>query len=455
MIVPSSKLLWLATLGGIPFITLIGMSGNVAAIGWAGLLMLVLVATADAASSRRELDDLHVLLPGRINLFKGRAAEIEVRFAHSREVSREVRVGLNLPSTLNTDRADMRVELPAAPQQAMVRWPCTPRERGSFRIPSAHLEAHSRFGLWNVRRSQATNVEVRVYPDLFEERKRVAMIFLRQNAFGIRSQRQVGKGREFEKLRDYAHGDPLEDVHWKATAKRGRPVSKVYQVERTQEVYVVIDCSRLSARLSRPPEAQDANEPAGTRTTVLDRFLTTGLLLGLATEQQGDHFGLVTFSDKVHSVIRAKNGASHFALCRDSLFQLKPRLVTPDFDELFSAIRVRLRKRALVIVLTALDDPIIAQSFLRGVDLVRRQHLVLVNMMEPGGTKPVFSRHAREPQNTREIYDALAGHALWQKLRELEGALESRGVKFTVTANEMLTRELLGQYLEVKQRQIL
>jgi hypothetical protein len=92
---------------------------------------------------------------------------------------------------------------------------------------------------------------------------------------------------------------------------------------------------------------------------------------------------------------------------------------------------------------------------LRGVDLVRRQHLVLVNMMEPGGTKPLFSRHAREPQNTRDIYDALAGHALWQKLREIEGALESRGVKFTVTANEMLTRELLGQYLEVKQRQIL
>ena len=455
MIVPSSKLLWLATLGGIPLITLIGMGGNVAAIAWAGLLMLVLAATADAATGRRELNDLHVLLPGRINLFKGRAAEIEVRCANAREVSREVRLGLNLPPSLSTDREDMWVQLPPAPQQAMVRWPCTPRERGGFRIPSVHLEAQSRFGLWNVRRSQATNVEVRVYPDLFEERKRVAMIFLRQNAFGIRSQRQVGKGREFEKLRDYAHGDPLEDVHWKATAKRGRPVSKVYQVERTQEVYVVIDCSRLSARLSRPPEAQDANAPGETRTTVLDRFLTTGLLLGLATEQQGDHFGLVTFSDKVHSVIRAKNGASHFALCRDSLFQLQPRLVTPDFDELFSTIRVRLRKRALIIVLTALDDPIIAESFLRGVDLVRRQHLVLVNMMEPGGTKPVFSRHARDPQNTRDIYDALAGHALWQKLRELEGALESRGVKFTVTANEMLTRELLGQYLEVKQRQIL
>src|SRR5687768_11418968 len=113
MIVPSSKLLWLATLGGIPLITLIGMGGNGAAIGWAGLLMLVLTATADAVSSRRELNDLHVLLPGKINLFKGRAAEIEVRFANPREANREVRLGLNLPPTINTDREDMRLELPA------------------------------------------------------------------------------------------------------------------------------------------------------------------------------------------------------------------------------------------------------------------------------------------------------------------------------------------------------
>jgi hypothetical protein len=106
-------------------------------------------------------------------------------------------------------------------------------------------------------------------------------------------------------------------------------------------------------------------------------------------------------------------------------------------------------------VLTALDDPIIAEGFLRGVDLVTRQHLIVVNMVEPGGTRPLFSRHAPAPQSTREIYDALAGHALWQKLREIERTLEMGGVKFTVMPNEMLARELLGQYLEVKQRQIL
>ena len=43
-------------------------------------------------------------------------------------------------------------------------------------------------------------------------------------------------------------------------------------------------------------------------------------------------------------------------------------------------IRLRLRKRALLIFLTALDDPMLAANFTRAIDLVRRQHLVFVNM---------------------------------------------------------------------------
>ena len=68
----------------------------------------------------------------------------------------------------------------------------------------------------------------------------------------------IGKGREFEKLREYIPGDSYDEIHWKATAKRGRPVTKVFQIERTQEVYVVIDASRLSAL--QPPVRNPKSE---------------------------------------------------------------------------------------------------------------------------------------------------------------------------------------------------
>jgi uncharacterized protein (DUF58 family) len=266
---------------------------------------------------------------------------------------------------------------------------------------------------------------------------------MRRRAFGARAQRQIGKGRDFEKLREYLPGDSFEDVHWKATAKRGHLITKIFQIERTQEVYIAIDCSRLTNRPSSGDEAH---------ITVLDRFVTCGLVTALAAEQHGDHFGLITFSDHVHSLVRARNGRSHFGLCRDTLFNLAPRRVTPDFEEFFSTIRSRLRKRALIIVLTALDDPILAESFTKSLELVSRQHLLLVNMIEPGRVEPMF----KTPAHTQaDVYEDLAGQLVWQKLREIEKLLAVRGVRFSVLPNEKLAPELINQYLEVKQRQIL
>ena len=110
------------------------------------------------------------------------------------------------------------------------------------------MEAASPLGFWAKRQRQECRCEVRVYPNLFAERRQVAALFLRRGHFGVHTQRQVGQGREFEKLRNYLPGDPLGDIHWKASAKRGDAVTKVYQVERSHEVYVLIDASRLMAR---------------------------------------------------------------------------------------------------------------------------------------------------------------------------------------------------------------
>jgi uncharacterized protein (DUF58 family) len=88
-------------------------------------------------------------------------------------------------------------------------------------------------GFWLRRKSVALKLEIRVYPNLIGERKRLSSLFLTRGRFGIHAQRQVGQGREFEKLREYIPGDAYADIHWKATAKRAKPATKVFQVERT------------------------------------------------------------------------------------------------------------------------------------------------------------------------------------------------------------------------------
>ncbi len=78
-------------------------------------------------------------------------------------------------------------------------------------------------------------------PNLLDDRKNLSALFLNRGQFGLHAQRQVGKGRDFEKLREYIPGDGYDEIHWKATARRGKPITKVFQIERTQEVYVIVD----------------------------------------------------------------------------------------------------------------------------------------------------------------------------------------------------------------------
>ncbi|HEY6930872.1 MAG TPA: DUF58 domain-containing protein, partial [Thermoanaerobaculia bacterium] len=271
---------------------------------------------------------------------------------------------------------------------------------------------------------------------------------LRRALPGLRSVRQVGKGRDFEKLRDYVPGDSSDDIHWKATAKRAHPVTKVFQIERTQEIYAVLDASRLSGR----PVTSGRGD--GIETDALDGSVVASLMLALATQRQGDLFGLVAFTDRITHFLRARNGRVHFNACRDALFALEPQTVSPDFDEVAAFLRLRLRRRALLVFFTDLDDPALAEAFARNADALARQHIVLVAMRRPRNAEPLFGPGSAV-SDIDDIYRRLAGHLSWQNLRELERVLGRHGVSLALLDDERLASGVIGRYLEIKQRQAL
>jgi uncharacterized protein (DUF58 family) len=155
----------------------------------------------------------------------------------------------------------------------------------------------------------------------------------------------------------------------------------------------------------------------------------------------------------VQNFLRAKSGKAHYGACRDAIYSLQPQIVSPDFDELCSFLRVRLRRRALLFFLTALDDPVVAESFLHNMELLSRQHLVVVAMMNPPGARALFSN--AEVHSVQDIYGRLSGHLLWHNLRELQTRLQHRGAHFSLLDNERMSAQLVGQYLSLKQRQML
>ena len=457
MLAPRNRLLLLVAVVALPCALLAAAEPAAGAFSAAAMAALAALAVADAVTARRALAGIGVELPEVSRMSREREAKLELKIRNERQHARQLRIGLPLPREIDSDQEDTWVALPGGSEWSRFDWLCRPRERGVYRLASVQVEVGSRLGFWGARASLPVRSEIRVYPNLFSERRELAALFLHRGSFGLHAQRQVGKGREFEQLRDYVPGDGYDEIHWKATAKRGRPVTKVFQIERTQEVYVVIDASRLSARSVANAKAKIAGRDdscAGIKpTTTLERYITSALVLGLAAEQQGDLFGLLAFTDKVEHFIRAKNGKMHYSACRDALYAMQPRVVTPDFDEVCSFIRLRLRRRALLLFLTALDDSVLAESFVRNMDLIRRQHLVLVNMLQPPNVAPLFS--SPDLESVDELYGHLGGHLLWQNLRELEKVLQHRGVRFSLLKNELLSAELVSQYLNIKKRQLL
>jgi len=320
------------------------------------------------------------------------------------------------------------------PGRSALAWPCTGTTRGDHVLRDLYMEAPSPLGLWLARARVPVECNLRVYPNLRD--RATAALFLRAPNAGLRVHRQVGKGREFERLREYIPGDSYEDVHWKATAHRRSPVVKLYQVEHAQEVYVIVDASRLSAREQ-----------------ILESYVTAALHLALAAERQGDRFGLVTFSDRPHRLVRARSGMDHFRLCRETIYNLHARRVSPDFRELFTSLQLNLRRRSLLIFFTSLDDPLLAETFAREVALLARRHLVLVNVMRTAGSQPLFEGDA--PADMESAYQALAGQMLWNKMREMQIALRQRGVRLAVVDPQNIKAQATAAYLEIKRRQLL
>ena len=441
--VPSTRLLWFVFAAAM-VATAAGPWREPEALWLLALGGVLLTALADVAVSLARARPPVVSVPAVVRFARDREGAIAVTFENPDGRARRVRFALGLPAAFAPKDEETWVDLPAGAARARVEWRCTPRRRGKFSSALACVEGGSALGLWRVRARTELPCELRVHPNLFAERKQIAALFLAQGRNGARVQRTLGRGREFEKLRDYQPGDGFDEIHWKATAKRGRPVTKVFQAERTQEIYVVIDASRLSAR----PVTHD-----GVEQTALERYVTSALVLLIAAERQGDKFGLIAHDDRVRVLVRAGSGAAHYAACREAVLSLRPSEATPDMAEIVRHLRAQIRRRALLFFLSDLTDPVLAEDFAKHVRLLSRQHLVLLGQLRAPEVAPLFS--GAETATDEEVYRRLAGHARWAESRTLAQKLKPLGVTAALLESETMAAQLVEHYMRVKRRQAL
>jgi uncharacterized protein (DUF58 family) len=178
----------------------------------------------------------------------------------------------------------------------------------------------------------------------------------------------------------------------------------------------------------------------------------TALVGATVALELGDEFGLVTYADGAKSWVRAGSGQSHFHRFRDCLLGIEPLPTNADYESLFSDLRVRLRRRAYLIMLADLTERSVSESLRRGIGLVRSSHALLMTSILPAHMRPAFS--AKEDLKTdQDVYAALAGDRENQRLGALARQLRQLDVQLRYVPAEKFLRIAVEGYLENKRVQ--
>lgn len=411
--------------------------------------LLILVAIACAAAFVACFIADVSLGPSRTTLRVARREVSALALGRSDEIvydvenrtARTITAGIYETPVKNVTFAANETRVRVGPSEAATaRATVVPDERGLTQFGTVYVWCESSLGLVRRRFRADAPQDVRVMPDLsgVEQRgslaKRSTLV-----DFGLRKLRRRGVGTEFESLRDYQSGDGFRLVDWKATARRGKMTVAQYEVERSQNVIVALDCGRLMT-------------PRLGRVRKFDYALTAALSVTKIAQLADDNVGLVAFAAKPILQIVPRRGAAHYGALARTAFDLQPRLEEPDYETVFTNLRRAYSKRSLVILFTDIFDPVTSAAVLAGIGTLVPRHLVICVLMNDAA---VANALATTPATPDEAYRTSIAMSLSDERAKTIATLRGAGViALDVPANDLSVR-LIDAYLDVKAKGLL
>lgn len=375
--------------------------------------------------------------------------EIELAIENDGRVIVECLLTDDLPAALTAEPMKLRVRVfPRVP--AKVRYRVTPRERGDCETGSLYVRYRSPLGLAERWARAPLTQTARVYPALrTSEEQQIFLARSRQIDLQLRQARQRGLGRDFESLREYREGDDLRDVCWTATARRGSLISRQYQTERSQAVWIVLDCGRLMRHRRHLRWGGPSDEFVATAHSKLDYACSTAVALAQLALYGGDRVGLLAYGQAAQQRLLPGRGAAHLRQIIELLAQA--RAETSEADHLrATAMLNRLQpRRSLILWITDLAETAMRPEVIDGaMQLLRRHVLLFVAMAQPEVERIASAR----PKTVEEMFRATAAQEMAGRRELLLARLREQGALTMDLDPERLTSSVLNQYLKVKER---
>jgi len=315
----------------------------------------------------------------------------------------------------------------------------TPGTRGDLRTGKVFLRYRSGFLMaerWAVADLRQT---VRVYPNFEHARKHsVYLARSRQIEMQMRLMRLRGMGSDFESLREHREGDELRNVCWTATARRGKLVSKTFRVERSQAVWIVLDCGRLMrARTDGYSK--------------LDRAVDAALCLAQLAIYSGDRVGLLAYGRAVNQRVIPGRGAGQMRHIVEQLAVVHEEVPEADHVRAAASLLTLQKQRGLIIWISDLAESAMTPEVIEAAGQMLSRHLLLFIAI----AQPELKLRARQsPASTSAMYEAVAAQEMVYRRELLLGRLRERGALCMEVEPSRISAAVLNQYLMVKERNL-
>ncbi len=434
MILPSARALRFAA----ALLVASGFGALLPAAGWAcvgGLLALLVAVALEGARLPREVFGVRLLAPPRLSL--GEQEPLTLRLESRADVPLEVQVVLAAPPDMDLTAASAGpVTLPA---RSAVDLPfvAVAHRRGERTLVPPLVRFGRPGGLAERQLEVGETVTLTVSPNVARLRR---YDLLRQaralSSLGLHTQRYAGLGEEFDHLRVYNRDDDQRRIDWKATARRGVPISRMVRVERGQSVLLAVDVSHWmgvrAGALSR-----------------LDHAVDAALFLAHVARRAGDQVGLVLFAHEVTGFLPPSARPGQIRRIVDALTRVEPLPVHPSYRNLARHLLKRRLRRSLVVVITEPPDPESADELLAASTVLRRRHLPLpVSLRDPA----VAAMAAADPDGPDALCRRLAAREVEEERTQRTRAQRERGLQAIDALPGELSVGLVNRYLELKGR---
>ncbi|NNE13546.1 MAG: DUF58 domain-containing protein [Saprospiraceae bacterium] len=313
-----------------------------------------------------------------------------------------------------------------------------PTTRGLYKFGKTVLFVRRNFpSLVMYKTTFENSKDVKVYPSIIQMEKYELQVFSKSAALiGVRRTRKIGESDEFEHIRPYLYGDNIKSINWKATSRTSQLKVNQYQNTRSQNVYCIVD----KGRSMKMPFFE---------MTLLDHSINSALILSNIILRKYDNVGLVTFSDRIGSLLASKSLSGQLEKISEHLYNQKTGFKESNFELLYYTIRQQISQRSILIFYTNFEHKVDMERNLPYLRLLARKHLLVVILFI---NTELFKATKMKCKTKSDIYLKTTAQTALKEKENIAYKLRINGIQTILTKPEDLNIDVINKYLEIKSK---